>query len=181
MEYALTEIILNNDRPAILKSPAIKEAEEVIQLLKDTSFESDYLLCYGEERNMTVEEESEYLKAVKESPFDLLICCYVENKMAGFASLDIRKQLKVRHRGEVGIAVLRAYQHMGIGQRLMAAIEDTARSHGVCQLELSCFADNMPALSMYHKLGYKEAGCIPDAFRLKDGRANAEIIMVKKL
>ncbi len=181
MEYAAVEIVLNNGYPAILKSPAADEAKEVVELLQTTSYESDYLLCYGEERNMTVKEEMDYLKAVNASPFDLLVCCYAENAMVGFASLGIRKQLKVRHRGEVGIAVLRTYQHLGIGQKLMTVIENTARSCGVCQLELSCFADNALALKMYAKLGYKEVGRIPDAFHLKDGGSGAEVIMVKTL
>ena len=50
---------------------------------------------------------------------------------------------------------------------------------GYTQIELGVFENNERALQLYRKMGFSEAGRIPNAFRLRTGEQIAEIQMVK--
>jgi GNAT superfamily N-acetyltransferase len=52
------------------------------------------------------------------------------------------------------------YQGMGIGQRLMAAIEDWAGQHGATRLQLLADRHNSQALSFYEKIGWQRTELI---------------------
>ena len=52
---------------------------------------------------------------------------------------------------------------------------------GYEQIEIGVYENNEAARSLYTQLGYEEAGCMPRAFRLKDGTYIGEIQMVKML
>jgi ribosomal protein S18 acetylase RimI-like enzyme len=52
------------------------------------------------------------------------------------------------------LGILPAWQRRGIGQRLMAAVEQWAREHGARRILLSVWAFNAGALGFYDTLGY---------------------------
>ena len=52
---------------------------------------------------------------------------------------------------------------------------------GYEQAELGVFADNAPAIHLYHRCGFRDTGRIPRAFHLPDGSFIDEIQMVKFL
>ena len=54
---------------------------------------------------------------------------------------------------------------------------DQARTNGFEQVELGVFSDNDIARHMYKKMGFKEYGMNPRAFKLKDGTYRDEIVM----
>ena len=55
---------------------------------------------------------------------------------------------------------------------------DKARELGFDQLELGVYADNERAMGLYKKMGFKEFGRTPRAFKLKDGTYIDEVNMV---
>ena len=56
---------------------------------------------------------------------------------------------------ELAVAVWEGRCGEGIGTKLMAALEESARAAGFSQLSLSVDADN-PARHLYERLGYEE-------------------------
>ena len=54
---------------------------------------------------------------------------------------------------------------------------DQAKANGYEQVELGVYSDNDRARHMYKKMGFKEYGMNPRAFKLKDGTYRDEIIM----
>ena len=54
-----------------------------------------------------------------------------------------------------GVGVVAGRRGEGIGEQLMRAIEDRARSRGVEQLWLEVLVQNEPAIGLYEKLGYR--------------------------
>ena len=52
-----------------------------------------------------------------------------------------------------------------------------AKTNGFEQVELGVYSDNDRARHMYKKMGFKEYGMNPRAFKLKDGTYRDEIIM----
>jgi putative acetyltransferase len=57
-----------------------------------------------------------------------------------------------RHAMYLGISVMRAHQHQGVGHALMAALCDYAdRWAGVLRLELTVYVDNQHAIALYRR------------------------------
>jgi ribosomal protein S18 acetylase RimI-like enzyme len=58
--------------------------------------------------------------------------------------------------GHLGILVVaKEAQGMGVGQALMATVEDWARNEGFRFISLNVFADNVRAISLYEKRAYR--------------------------
>ena len=66
---------------------------------------------------------------------------------------------------------------MGLGSFMMAIALEQARANGYEQVELGVYSDNARARHLYSKMGFKEYGINPRAFKLPDGTYCDEIIM----
>lgn len=181
MRYTEKEIPLKNGKTALFRSPGKADAEEMVQYLRTTAGETDFLLRYPEECTMTTEQEESFLQQVCDSPSEIMIVCLVDGKIAGNCQLSLKTKLKNRHRGTVGIALLRDYWNLGIGTAMFQEMIAIARSHCLTQLELEFVEGNERARQLYEKMGFSVVSAIPNAIRLKDGTMRKEYYMVRPL
>lgn len=88
---------------------------------------------------------------------------------------------KMRHRGNVALAVLNEFWNLGIGKKILLFLESYAKDLGLSQIELDYYSGNNRARILYDKIGFTETGKTPNAIILKDGRAYDSIRMVKSI
>jgi len=100
---------------------------------------------------------------VKES---IYLMAYVGGAFAGNGRVN-RGKGRHRHVGSMGISLRAAFRDEGIGTELMKSLIDEARALGLRLLTLTCFETNAPALHVYEKLGFQQAGVIPGAIAFK--------------
>jgi len=82
------------------------------------------------------------------------------------------------HWCHLGIGIEAPYRGHSLGKKFMThAIDYARKQNGLSWIELRVFANNVPALSLYRKLGFEKAGVLPDRFRLH-GQSIDDIIMV---
>ena len=180
-------ITLKDGRSAILRSPEPDDAEEMLEYLRMTSSETDFLLrSAGEELTMTLDGERAYLERAADSPDTLMICCFVGDDeesrvIAGNCALNFNSRRKTAHRASIGIALKKAFWGLGIGTALMRELDLAARKRGVSQLELEFIEGNTRARALYEKSGFRIAGVHPNAFRMADGSLAGEYLMIKEL
>ncbi|MEI3129723.1 MAG: GNAT family N-acetyltransferase [Oscillospiraceae bacterium] len=86
-------------------------------------------------------------------------------QIIGNASVE-RLPRRMRHRGSIGISVLKAHWGRGIGSALMAQLIAFARENGFAQLELEVRSDNARAIRIYEKFGFQKLCTHPDFFRI---------------
>lgn len=65
----------------------------------------------------------------------------------------------------------------GWGRRFVAFYEEYAKSHGCSCLRMDTNAINLPARSLYKKLGYREAGIVPCVF---NGIPDVQLVLLEK-
>ena len=181
MQFTEKEIVLKDGRKAILRSPAENDAEKMIVFLVQSAQETDFLLCYPEERKMPVGIAEHMLKAVSHSACDMMISCLIDGQIVGNAQISIKHEIKTRHRATLALAVLRAFWGLGIGTALMTEMEKKAETLGIRQLELSYMEGNVRAQALYQKMGFTVCSEFPDAYRLKNGNMRKEYGMIKYL
>ena len=82
----------------------------------------------------------------------------VNSEIAGFiiGRVDIVRNTQFGRILTVDISPL--YRRKGIAQKLLREIEDIFKAKGVKECRLEVREDNVAALNLYHKLGYKKVG-----------------------
>ena len=181
MIYNRKAIRLNDGRDALLRNPKTDDAAQMLEYLKITSAETDFLIRYPEECTETLERESAFLQKMVDSPIDMMIVCLVDGKLAGNCHLALLAKLKTKHRASVAIALTREYWGLGIGTAMFEEMIQVAKDHGIHQMELEVIEGNERAMGLYRKMGFEVVAERPDAIRLKDGTLLKEFLMIKHL
>ena len=177
------QITLKDGRTAILKTPCIEDAEKMLNYIKKSCGETDFLARYPEEWNsVSVESEEKWVKNLRESQSALAITCYIDGEIAGNCEINFRGGIKTSHRATVAIAILKEYWNLGIGSAMFAELISAAESRPETEIvELEFVEGNDRAKALYEKYGFKIVGERPNAFKLKDGRLLKEYFMQKEL
>ncbi|WP_026514838.1 GNAT family N-acetyltransferase [Butyrivibrio sp. LB2008] len=158
-------INLKNGREALLRNGEFADGEAVFVNFNETHAETDYLLSYPDENSFDAQQEAEFLKEKTESPNEIEIVAVVDGVVAGTAGIEaVGAKYKLKHRAELGIAILKEYWGLGIGKALMEACIECAKDAGYTQLELNVVAENERAVSLYKKMGFVEYGRNPRGF-----------------
>jgi ribosomal-protein-alanine acetyltransferase len=84
------------------------------------------------------------------------LAALVNDEIAGFAiaRVDIKRNEQFGH--IVTVDVTPAYRHKGIAQKLLQEIETILRERGIKECRLEVRENNVAALTLYQKLGYKK-------------------------
>ncbi|MBQ1901161.1 MAG: GNAT family N-acetyltransferase [Lachnospiraceae bacterium] len=173
---------LRDGRELLMRSVDELDAEAMLEYIRRTAEETYFLICYPEEVRLDLEEEKEILRKSLESDKTVWFTVFDGDKVVGNCSISgISDKIKYRHRCGLGIAILQEYVGQGLGTMLLERAIDKAKELGFEQLELGVFEDNANAFSLYKKLGFKEYGRTPRAFKLKDGTYRDEINMICNL
>ena len=158
-------INLKNGKEALLRNGEFADGEAVFVNFNETHAETDYLLSYPDENSFDAQQEAEFLKEKTESPNEIEIVAVVDGVVAGTAGIEaVGAKYKLKHRAELGIAILKEYWGLGIGKALMEACIECAKEAGYTQLELNVVAENERAVSLYKKMGFVEYGRNPRGF-----------------
>lgn len=181
MIYPQKAIRLKDGREAILRSPQIDDAAQMLEYLRTTASETEFVIRYPEECDESVAQEAAFLQKIIESPLNMMILCEVDGKVAGNSQLMLHGRLKTKHRAGVAIALTREFWGLGIGTAMFEEMIRVSREHDIRQMELEVIEGNERAMALYRKMGFEVAAAKPDAIRLKDGTLLKEFIMIKKL
>ena len=107
----------------------------------------------------TVEEEEDLLRELAGSQTSTFFVAEVDGQIVGVLNCFGGKRKATRHCAELGISIAKEWRGRGIGNALMAAAIDWARSTGILtRIELQVFARNAGAIQLYEKHGFRIEG-----------------------
>ena len=178
MQYS--EIItLKNGKTALLRNGEAADGDAVFNVFNQTHAETDFLLTYPDENSFSPEREASFLQEKTDSLNEIEILAIVDDKVVGTAGIsEIGPKVKIRHRAEFGISVLREYWGLGLGKALTKACIQCAKDAGYVQVELNVVADNSKAISLYKSLGFEEFGRNPRGFLSRESGFQELIYML---
>ena len=174
---------LKDGRQALIRSPQEADIPEMLDYLRVSAGETDFLLRYPEEcGRYTPEGEKALFERMNAAENEAMLVCLVEGKIAGNCNIGWSNALKTRHRASIGIALLKEYWNQGIGTRMFEALIRIAQdTPHILQMELEFVEGNSRARALYEKMGFRIAGITPNAIRLKDGTLLNQYRMVKEI
>lgn len=169
-------------KPIFVRYPKKSDAGAMWGYINKLSKEQTYILFQGEE--IAFKDEEEYLKKTlekieKKEAVQLLV--FSNNKLIGISEIKMRDRA-VAHEGIFGISVSKEYRGEGIGKKLMELVLKEAIEN-LPQLKivtLGVFSNNLLAIKMYRKFGFKEFGRLPEGI-LHKGKYVDHIYMYKKI
>ena len=182
MRFSERTVILKDGRTCLLRPTAPDIAAEMVEYMKVTAGETEWLLRYPDEVNFTVESEKEILSRLLDEPGHVMMAAVVDGKVAGNASISgIGSKRKILHRCSLAIALYRDYWGLGIGTAMIGYLTELAEQIGYRQMDLEVVAENVQAQALYRKCGFTESGRRVRALKFDDGSYHDEILMYKKL
>jgi RimJ/RimL family protein N-acetyltransferase len=182
MRFPEKTLTLKDGRTCVLRPSGADLAEAMVEYMKITAGETQWLLRYPDEVNYTVEGEKEILERLADDPGTVMMAALVDGKVAGNASISgIGDKRKIRHRCSLAIALYQAYWGLGIGTAMIGYLTELARQIGFAQIDLEVVAENTQAIALYRKCGFVETGRRARELRFDDGSFHDELLMVKTL
>lgn len=162
-------ITLKDGRECILRNGTQSDGKVVLEQFILAHSETDFLLTYPDEVTFTAEEEADFLQKKTDSSNEIEILAEVDGKIAGTAGIEqVSPKVKLRHRCDFGISILKEFWGLGIGRALTAACIECAAAAGYEQIELEVVSENDRAVKMYEKAGFIEYGRNPRDFKSRD-------------
>ena len=181
MIYQPKELTLKDSTVAVFRSPTKEDALQMVQYLKTTCEETNYLTREPEEAIMPLEDEEHFLNNILNSEYDLMISCEINGRIIGNCNLNRFSLMRTKHRAGIGIAICKNYWGLGIGKFMLSELINIATELGIKQLELEVIEENKRAIKLYEKFGFYKVGEKTNSLCLKDGTMLKEISMIKQL
>lgn len=183
MVFEEKKVVLKNGVEAILKTPEISDAAELIDLMGTVSGETDFLVRYKEEwEGVSVEGEENWVNNVRDSKNSVVLICKVNDEIAGICDVTFNTRMKTSHRATVGIGIRKKYWNMGIGSAMFPELIKAAKERGgIDFMELEFTKGNERAKALYEKFGFEIVSEKPNIYKLKDGTYQDLVYMQKYL
>lgn len=141
------------------------DAEAILAYLKTVGSETENLTFGKEGLPFTAEEEADYIRGMEDSTDDIMLVAKHNGRIVGDASLH-RMPRRMQHRGDFSIAVIKEYWNRGVGSRLLSEILSFAKINGFEIIDLQVRSDNLAAIHLYEKYGFKKFGTHPSFFKI---------------
>lgn len=149
----------------VIKRAQPEDAVALLEYLKCVGSETDNLSFGSEGVPLDVKAETQYLAAQVESKDNVQFLAWADGQIIGTASLN-RKPRRMRHRGEFGISLRKEYWGCGAASALMETILTFAEENGFEQINLEVRSDNLRAIRLYEKFGFRKLCTFPAFFKL---------------
>ncbi len=155
------------------------DAEEILELSKIFGSESDNLMIDANGFTKTLDEEKAFLKALKNNEKSIFLLAKHNNKIIGTANFNAETRSRISHRGSFGISVLKDYWGNGVGTMLLNNLLDFAKNSAKVEIvSLEVRSDNLAAIHLYKKFGFKKIGTFKGYFKIGDDYVDFDIMQV---
>lgn len=148
-----------------IEKATCEDAAEILQYLKQIGAETDNLTFGAEGLPLTVESEAAYLRQIENSCDAVMLVAKEDGKIVGDASLS-RLPRRMKHRGDFGISVVKECWNRGIGSQLLLEIIRFAKQNAFEGIDLQVRSDNLSAIHLYEKFGFRKIGTHPSFFKI---------------
>lgn len=170
---------LKNGKTLTVKAARVKDASQIVKLMKDIVAEGPFTLIEPDEYKATVKSESARIRRFNKAEGKVYITAEVNNEIAGFISFDNWDTRRTKHTGLFSVFIKKKFRRLGIGKILVQTLINWGKSNPVNKkISLFVFSTNKNAIALYKRLGFKQEGYCPKDMII-DGKYVDSIMMYK--
>ena len=154
------EFTAKDRRRVLLRKPRLEDADGLLDFINSlvrekapinkmsevSRAEEDKFLC----RRLASIEDGDVLHLIAE----------MDDEIVGSAEV-CKLSGRESHVGTLGIGVKSGYRRIGIATKLIETLTQRAKHQGLKIILLAVYENNVPAITLYRKLGFKEIGRTP--------------------
>jgi RimJ/RimL family protein N-acetyltransferase len=183
MNFDSVKVTTKKQNEVILRMINSSEAQSLLNSMVEIAETSPYILTDANFfRNTTIEFETKWIEGYNNDPRSILIVAELNNKIVGLLDFKSYKNIKMSHRGLLGISLHHSVRGEGLGEKLFEKlISEIKRIKDLTIVELAVMGDNHQAYHLYKKMGFIEVGRIPKAFKLTEGNFCDDVQMALRL
>lgn len=142
-----------------LRPAAPGDAGAILAYLRQMGGESDFVTFGPEGIPMSEEAEAAHIANLATRDNALFLLAMDGERIVGALTFAGGERARLRHVGEFGVSVLRAWWGRGVAGALIRAMLDWARRGGVVRkINLKVRADHERGIALYERLGWKHEG-----------------------
>lgn len=169
----------SNAQNTLIRKACIEDASSLAQLKIGLSQETDFIPFYFSDQNTLILQTKDELSQLSDNERAIWVVEDSDN-LVGYLDIQRYPMPKVNHAAFIELGIRKPYQGLGLGTKLMLESELWAKSVGIKRIWFYVVADNVGAVILYLKLGYRFEGLRRNAYQL-DGKYTDEYIMAKIL
>ena len=154
------EFTAKDRRTIILRKPEWEDLDELLDFINSLVKEEAPINRVDEvSRSEEVEFLATRLSSIEKGEVIQLVA-ETEGKIVGNAEV-VKLSGRESHVGKLGISVRSGYRRIGIATKLVEILLREAEKQRLKIILLAVYENNLPALTLYRKLGFKEIGRTP--------------------
>ena len=135
------------------------DAAAVLTYIRSAAEETKYFVIQTDEFPSSVEEERTWIQDHLDHPGRIILLAKADGATIGSVTFEAGNFRRISHRGNLGLAVVKAWRRRGVGTALLQVLLEWAESNATIEkVCLDVFATNGPAIGLYTKLGFIEEG-----------------------
>ena len=146
---------LKNGASLVIREAEPTDAKKLLDFINRVAGETDYLGFGAGEFELTEAEEAEFLESCQAADNQIYLVALIEDELVGTLHFAGGGRPRVRHVGEFGMSVFKAYWGQGVGSLLLDTLLTWARQTGVVtKVNLRVRSDNRRAVALYERKGF---------------------------
>lgn len=153
-----------------------QDAQALLDYLKIIGGETDNLTYGAEGLPISPEAEAAWLTELESSPHSVMLVAEDNGQIVGTTSIQGISRQRCCHRADLAIAVRKSHWGQGVGSGLMAAALDFARNAGLEIVSLEVRSDNLRAIRLYEKFGFRKIGKFPGFLKIQGEYADCTLM-----
>jgi RimJ/RimL family protein N-acetyltransferase len=152
---------LENGRSLLIRSAEVEDSGALVEFAHAVSAESEFLSFGPGEFELTEYEEEEVLRKIRGTDNSIFLIGTIDGSVVATLSFSAGHRPRTRHSGEFGMGVRKSCWGLGIGSLMLDCLIDWARgSEIVTKFNLRVRTDNLRAIRLYERKGFKREGTI---------------------
>ncbi|MDJ0570105.1 MAG: GNAT family N-acetyltransferase [Pleurocapsa sp. MO_192.B19] len=163
----------------LIRRVEFKDAEALADLKIRLSQETDFIPFLDIERDTLISHTKDELSQLLSNNRAIWV---IEDtgSLVGYLDIDRYLMPKVNHAAFLEIGIRESHRGLGLGTNLILESELWAKSVGIKRIWFYVVADNLGAIILYLKLGYRFEGLRRNGYFV-DGKFTDEYIMAKMI
>lgn len=161
----------------MIRKAVIEDAEMILEYMKKIGGESDNLTYGSEGLPLSIEQEQAFLAEMQKDHHSVFLCAWKDNELVGTGNLSSMPR-RMGHRAECAVSVLKKEWGKGIGSLIMNQLIAYAKENAIELINLEVRRDNLSAIHLYEKVGFKHIGTFPAFFKINDQYIDFELMVL---
>lgn len=166
------------EKQNLIRRVSWEDAEALADLKLRLSQETDFIPFQDLDRNTLISQTRDELTQLSEHRATWGV--EEAGSLVGYLELHRYPMPKVNHAAFLEVGIRETHRGLGLGTQLIQEAQLWAKSVGIKRIWLYVVADNLGAIILYLKLGYRFEGLRRDSYLL-GGKYTDEYIMAKMI